>query len=91
MPHLSGDNTKLIQRVRRLRGQLEGVERMLTEGKGCYEILQSVAACRGAFNGLTRQMMLEHLDHHLARNPEASESVRDASMEMKSILESYLK
>jgi len=60
--HLSKDNDKLIKRVRRLKGQLEGVERMLGEEADCYEILQRVAACRGAFNGLTRELIHEHIE-----------------------------
>ena len=90
MPHLSGDNTKLIQRVRRLRGQLESVERMLVEGKDCYSILQGVAACRGALNGLTKEMMLSHIDHHIIQAPD-EETVRTSSEELRSIIESYLK
>lgn len=91
MAHLTGDNTKLIQRVRRLRGQLEGVERMLVEGKNCYDILQGVAACRGALNGLTKEMMLAHIDHHLIQSPESVETVRSNAEELRSIIESYLK
>jgi len=91
MPHLTGDNTKLIQRVRRLRGQLEGVERMLVDGKNCYDILQGVAACRGALNGLTKEMMLAHIDHHLLQTPESPETVRASAVELRSIIESYLK
>ncbi|MGC9452388.1 MAG: metal/formaldehyde-sensitive transcriptional repressor [Oceanipulchritudo sp.] len=90
MPHLSGDNTKLIQRVRRLRGQLESVERMLVEGKDCYNILQGVAACRGALNGLTKEMMLNHIDHHIIQAPD-EETVRTSAEELRSIIESYLK
>lgn len=91
MSHLSQDNTKLLQRVRRLKGQMEAVERMLLDHADCIEVLQTVAACRGALNGLTRQMLHEHIEHHLHEDPSASESVRKASKEVQAIIDSYLK
>lgn len=91
MSHLSGENTKLIQRVRRIKGQLEGVERMLTENADCYEVLQTVAACRGALNGLTRSLIHEHIEHHIMTAPENTETVRSAAKEVQAIIDSYLK
>lgn len=38
MTHTIREKQKLINRVRRIRGQLEGVERMLEEEKGCSEV-----------------------------------------------------
>jgi DNA-binding FrmR family transcriptional regulator len=89
--HLSKDNDKLIKRVRRLKGQLEGVERMLGEGADCYETLQRIAACRGAMNGLTRELIHEHIEHHLLEDSSATPSVRRASKDLQSIIDSYLK
>jgi DNA-binding FrmR family transcriptional regulator len=91
MGHLNHDNKKLLQRVRRLKGQIEAVERMLLEDTDCLEVLQTVAACRGALNGLTRQMIHEHIEHHLHEDPSATASVRKASKEVQAIIDSYLK
>jgi DNA-binding FrmR family transcriptional regulator len=91
MAHLSGDNRKLLGRVRRLKGQLEGIERMLEAGEDCYRILQTTAACRGALNALTRELINEHIEHHLTGDPSASESVKGAAREIQDILASYLK
>lgn len=91
MGHLSGDNAKLIARVRRLRGQLEGVERMLSEGDECYAVLQNASACRGAFNSLMREMILSHIDHHLVENDEASGEIRTTAKEIQEIIKSFLK
>jgi len=91
MAHLSGDNSKLIARVRRLRGQLEGVERMLSEGDDCYKVLQNASACRGAFNSLMREMILSHIDHHLVESDEASVEVRATAKKIQEIVKSFLK
>lgn len=89
--HLSENNDKLIKRVRCLKGQLEGVERMLGADGDCYEVLQRVAACRGALNGLTKELIHEHIEHHFVWDPDAAPSVRQASKDLQKIIESYLK
>jgi DNA-binding FrmR family transcriptional regulator len=91
MSHLSHDNKKLLQRVRRLKGQIEAVERMLLGDTDCLEVLQTVAACRGALNGLTRQLIHEHIEHHILEDSSATASVRQASKEVQTIIDSYLK
>jgi DNA-binding FrmR family transcriptional regulator len=91
MAHLTEDNGKLIKRVRRLKGQIEGIERMLSRGSDCYAILQNVAACRGALNSLTRELILEHIEHHISGHDEATPAIREASGEVRDIITSYLK
>ena len=91
MVHLVTEDTKLIARVKRLKGQLEGVERTLTEGEDCFAILQNTAVCRGALNALTKELILSHIEHHLVESDDASEGVRDTGKEIQSIVRSYLK
>jgi FrmR/RcnR family transcriptional regulator, repressor of frmRAB operon len=53
MAHISSDpDKKILARVRRIRGQIEGIERAIEEGTDCYAVLQQTAAVRGALNGL---------------------------------------
>jgi DNA-binding FrmR family transcriptional regulator len=42
--HTQREREKLIARVRRIRGQIEAVERAIEGEKGCYEVLQTVRA-----------------------------------------------
>ena len=46
MSHTQKEKKALLNRVRRLRGQLDGLERALEEEQGCYEVLQQIAAVR---------------------------------------------
>lgn len=55
------------------------------------EVLQTLAACRGALNGLTRQLIHEHIEHHLLEDASPSPSVREAGKDIQSIIDSYLK
>ena len=57
MSHTQKEKKALLNRVRRLRGQLDGLERALEEEQGCYEVLQQIAAVRGAVNGLMGQVL----------------------------------
>ena len=91
MSHLTKDNSKLLARVRRLKGQIQGIERMLGEGADCYSILQTTTACRGAFNALARELIIDHIDHHLIHEEEATDSIRQTGNEIQEIVKSFLK
>ncbi|WP_068088139.1 metal/formaldehyde-sensitive transcriptional repressor [Polycladidibacter stylochi] len=90
MSHLSHDNTKLIARLRRIKGQVEGVERALEAKTNCTEVLRQIASIRGAMAGLTNELLAEHLLSHVAE--EGSQLKREAAAnEMIQILKTYLK
>ena len=52
MSHTIKDKKKLLSRIRRIKGQSEAIERALEGDSDCEDILQLVASCRGALNGL---------------------------------------
>ncbi len=60
------EKMKLVQRVRRLRGQLDAVERLVTSGEDCGGQLMLLAAVRGGVNGLMGEVMETHIRFHLA-------------------------
>jgi DNA-binding FrmR family transcriptional regulator len=58
MAHTTKDKAKLIARVRRIKGQVEAVERALDADIGCADILMLVASLRGAVHGLSAEVMI---------------------------------
>src|SRR3546814_19614254 len=52
MPHSPEEKKKVLTRIRRIRGQCEGLERALEAGADCGPVLQQIAALRGAVHGL---------------------------------------
>ncbi len=52
------EKTKIANRLRRIAGQVAGVERMMSEDAYCVEILTQIAAASGAL-GRVGQMILE--------------------------------
>ncbi|HMJ43472.1 MAG TPA: metal/formaldehyde-sensitive transcriptional repressor [Pseudolabrys sp.] len=65
MSHTVKSKSKLLGRVRRIKGQVEAVERALEAEIGCSDILMLVASMRGAINGLTAELMEDHIRHHV--------------------------
>jgi DNA-binding FrmR family transcriptional regulator len=59
MAHTVKDKDKLLLRVRRITGQLRAVERALESEQSCSEVLQLIAAARGAINGLMAEVMID--------------------------------
>ena len=92
MAHTKRAKKKLLQRVRRIRGQAEAIERALSEEHECSDVLQLVAACRGALNGLMAELIEGHVRYHVldtergANTPQA-----EAAEELIAVVRTYLK
>lgn len=92
MGHTSKNKVKLLNRVKRIQGQVEGIARGLDEGRECGEVLQLIAAVRGAVNGLMAEVIEEHLREHVASPAIASDAERSKGAdEIVGILRTYLK
>jgi DNA-binding FrmR family transcriptional regulator len=90
MSHTIEHKPKLLARVRRLKGQVEAVERALEAELGCGEVLQLLASIRGAMNGLTAELMEEHVRSHVI----AAENERDRAIggeELIDVIRTYMK
>jgi DNA-binding FrmR family transcriptional regulator len=87
MTHTIREKTKLLNRVRRLRGQVEAIERALESEAGCEKVLQLIAASRGAMNGLMAEVVEDHIRTHLMGSARAKES----GAELIDVVHSYFK
>jgi DNA-binding FrmR family transcriptional regulator len=92
MAHTTKDKEKLLTRVRRIRGQVEALERALEYEQGCASVLQLLAACRGALNALMAEVMEGHIRFHVLspKNGKNSPQVQAAD-ELIDIVRAYLK
>jgi DNA-binding FrmR family transcriptional regulator len=90
--HAVRDRKKLLARVRRLRGQIEAIERVLTSNAGCEEILHQIAGARGAMTGLMAEVVEDHILTHLV-DAEAHPSAlnREAADQLLEVVRAYLK
>ncbi|MGB8366550.1 MAG: metal/formaldehyde-sensitive transcriptional repressor [Rhizomicrobium sp.] len=89
--HTLREQKRLINRVHRLRGQVDAVERALAANASCSEIIQRVTAARGAIDGLMAELLEEHVrEYLLADTPMAEEARQQAAEELIGIIHSYL-
>src|SRR5437870_12044486 len=65
MAHTIREKSKLLARVRRIRGQVEAIERALESEVGCADVLQVIASVRGAVNGLMAEVIEDHVRCHV--------------------------
>lgn len=92
MSHTHKNKAKLLARVRRLKGQMEAVERALESEVPCGEILNLVASVRGAVSGLTAELIEDHIREHVS-NPDKDEDRERAqgAAELIDVVRMYLK
>ena len=57
------DHSANLNRIRRIKGQLDGIERMIIDGRYCPDILTQTSAVASALRGLERRLLERHLAH----------------------------
>lgn len=92
MSHVAKEKAKLLNRIKRLRGQIEAIERAVTNDQECADVLQQATACRGALDGFIAEVIEDHIREHMV-DPRAD---RDdprvlAAEELVDIVHQYMK
>lgn len=91
MGHTVRGKSKLLARVRRIRGQVEALERTLEAEKSCSDVLHQIAAVRGAINGLMSNVLEDHIQTHVA-DPAITDAERaQGADELIAVIRTYLK
>jgi DNA-binding FrmR family transcriptional regulator len=84
------ERIKLINRAKRIRGQVESVERSLTENRDCSDVLMLLAAVRGGIDGLMAEVLEDHIRLHLV-GPNAKALTPELGEELIDLVRAYLK
>lgn len=87
----SREKQKLLYRIKRLRGQFAAVERALTSGEECADILMLLAAIRGGVNGLMAEILEDHIRLHMMNPEEKMESPTELGEDLIGLVRAYLK
>jgi DNA-binding FrmR family transcriptional regulator len=88
---VSKEKQKLLSRIRRLGGQIDAVERSVTEGDECADILMLLAAIRGGVNSLMAEILEDHVRLHIAHPGRGTESPEELTEDLISLVRAYLK
>ncbi len=91
MSHTVKDRKKLLTRVRRIKGQVEAMEKALNEQPDCAAVLQQIASIRGAVNGLMAEMLEGHIREHLGLDVVQPEQRKQELEQVVNVIRSYLK
>jgi DNA-binding FrmR family transcriptional regulator len=92
MSHTTRDKQKLLARVRRIRGQVEAIERALESEAGCDQVLHQIAGVRGATAGLMAEVVEDHIRTHLVdRDKHPGALNEDAAKQLLEVVRAYLK
>ena len=92
MTHAVEEKQKLLNRVRRLRGQIDALERALEAESGCSEVMRLLTTARGAINGIMAEVVEDHIEMHMI-DPERkrSRAEQEAADELLDVLRTYIK
>lgn len=91
MSHTIRDKAKLLNRVRRIRGQVEALERALGQEAECGDVLRLIAAGRGAMNSLMAEVLEGHVRTHVFPAAAPGSGQADAAEELIEVVRAYLK
>jgi DNA-binding FrmR family transcriptional regulator len=90
--HTIREQKKLLARVRRIRGQVDSIERALSSEAGCEQVMHLIAGARGAMAGLMAEVVQDHVRSHLVdadRHPGALN--KEAAEQLLDVVRTYLK
>jgi FrmR/RcnR family transcriptional regulator, repressor of frmRAB operon len=90
--HAIQGKQKLLNRVRRIRGQVEAIERALNGAADCARVMHQIAGCRGAINSLLVEVVEDHIRTHLvdpSKDPEALDA--EAAAQLIEVVHSYFR
>ncbi len=92
MGHTVRDRQKLLNRIKRIRGQVDAIERALEEETECISVLQQITSCRGAMTGLLAVVLEDHIRTHLVDADGVREGhPSDAREQLIEVVHSYFK
>ena len=92
MTHTIQYKDKLLARARRIRGQVEAIERALESEAGCEKVMHLLASTRAAMAGLMAEVVEDHVRTHLVdpeRHPGALNA--EATDQLLDVVRTYLK
>lgn len=71
------DRTDYLNRLRRIEGQVRGLQNMIAKGDTCIDLLTQIASVSAALQGVAVGLVDEHLRHCVAQAAETSNAERD--------------
>lgn len=90
MAHTIKEKSKILARVNRIKGQLEAFSKAIETEQDEYQVMQLLASCRGALNGLMSEVVEGHIREHIVE-AENKKLAAEAGEELIDIMRSFIK
>lgn len=90
MAHTIREKSKILSRVNRIKGQLEAFSKAIESEQDCYQVMQLLASCRGALNGLMAEVVEGHIREHIVK-AENKKLAAESGEDLIEIMKSFLK
>jgi len=89
----SADKDAYLKRLRRIEGQVRGLQRMVDEDKYCIDILTQISAVTSALESVALGLLEQHLSHCVAQaiaegGEVATAKIREASQAVARLVRS---
>jgi DNA-binding FrmR family transcriptional regulator len=91
MSHFDKDKQKLVARIKRIRGQVDSIERSLTSDDDCADVLMLLANIRGGINSLMGEVLEDHIRLHLLSSDRDSAPSNELAEDLIDLVRAYLK
>jgi FrmR/RcnR family transcriptional regulator, repressor of frmRAB operon len=92
MTHTIRDKQKLLLRARRLRGQVESIERALEQESSCEKVMHLIAGVRGATSSLMAEVMEDHVrDHFVGVKRKDDGAITEAAEDLIDVIHAYVR
>jgi DNA-binding FrmR family transcriptional regulator len=91
MSHEVREKQKLVARVRRIRGQVDAIERSLTGGEDCADVLMLLANVRGGVNSLMAEVLEDHIRLHMLTPEKGTMDSTELAEDLIDLVRAYLK
>ncbi|HEV2135107.1 MAG TPA: metal/formaldehyde-sensitive transcriptional repressor [Terracidiphilus sp.] len=85
------EQQKLVARIRRIKGQVDAIERSLIARADCADILMLLANVRGGINGLMAEVLEDHIRLHIATPEKDGQQMAELAEDLIDLVRAYLK
>jgi DNA-binding FrmR family transcriptional regulator len=91
MDHLDKEKRKLVARIKRIRGQVDSIERSLSTNDNCADVLMLLATVRGGINSLMAEVLEDHIRLHLLSPERPTAEPQELAEDLIDLVRAYLK
>ena len=91
MSHLEKEKQKLVARIKRIRGQVDSIERSLTTEDDCADVLMLLANIRGGINSLMAEVLEDHIRLHMMNPDKEQFPSQEIAEDLIDLVRAYLK